>query len=362
MTNSTMDRFYTKSKRTNYWLNGGVEAYGNTVYPFGLDPIWHMVPNELTFVNSFKMKISVLLGVTQMTAGIALKWSNAIYFKDDLTFYFECIPQMLFMCCLFVYMCVLILYKWTIDWQEAFKDHAQAPSLINTMINMALTLGGRGTEAKLYSGQDSIQFILIVVALLCVPAMLIPKPLLLHRRHVASSSSSSSSSSSGYTKVQTDEPDDEDEEEKEEGDELEHTQKTHPHEETLLDLFIEQGIETIEFVLSCVSNTASYLRLWALSLAHAELAKTFWEMTMAGAINTESSMGFIFVTVGYAVFSASTFAVLLVMDPLECLLHALRLHWVEFQNKFYKADGTAFRPFCYRSILRPVVENSGGGE
>ncbi|CAM9929288.1 unnamed protein product [Hapterophycus canaliculatus] len=97
-----------------------------------------------------------------------------------------------------------------------------------------------------------------------------------------------------------------------------------------------QAIETIEFVLGMVSNTASYLRLWALSLAHTELAAVFWEKAMLATIEMGNAFA---IFLGFAVFAGVTFGVILCMDVLECFLHALRLHWVEFQNKFYKADG-----------------------
>jgi V-type H+-transporting ATPase subunit a len=34
------------------------------VYPFGVDPKWYVSVEELTFMNSLKMKVAVLLGVT----------------------------------------------------------------------------------------------------------------------------------------------------------------------------------------------------------------------------------------------------------------------------------------------------------
>lgn len=82
-------------------------------------------------------------------------------------------------------------------------------------------------------------------------------------------------------------------------------------------------IDTIEYILGTVSNTASYLRLWALSLAHAELADVFFDKTISEIIDSNNP---VLLVVGFFVFINATLGVLMCMDALECFLHALRLH------------------------------------
>jgi V-type H+-transporting ATPase subunit a len=361
--------------------------YGDTanVYPFGADPAWHIAKNELLFFNSMKMKMSIVLGIIQMTMGICLKGINALYFNSMVDFFCEFIPMILFDVGFFGYMVVLIFIKWNINWESRMQtascnydidhnpqacqlnathlecytyngdvcdkdtetvdkcpldyggtgDGCQPPNLITTLINIALQPGT--VDEPMYDNQGSIQTLLLLVAFLCVPTLLCVKPFYL--RNQANRPRSNSES----TQPLLDREESDFQAGASSGD-----SHGHGEEFDFGEVFIHQAIETIEFVLGMVSNTASYLRLWALSLAHSELATVFWSKAMLSMINTGNP---VMVYFGFAVFAAVSFAVLLCMDLLECFLHALRLHWVEFQNKFFKADGYRFQPFDFKSIL-----------
>lgn len=68
------------------------ERIPDCTYLIGMDPIWYISTNLLTYVNSFKMKLSVIIGVAQMAMGVCMKGLNSIYFKNKLDFFCEFVP------------------------------------------------------------------------------------------------------------------------------------------------------------------------------------------------------------------------------------------------------------------------------
>jgi len=259
------------------------------------------------------------------------------YFRHHVDVYFEFAPQLLFMMSLFGYMVFLIIYKWSSGPQHWIDLGSPSPPfLLNVMIQMFLSPVNLKIENKLFNGQEIVQPILLLLAVLSVPVMLLVKPLYLRSQNNAKLKRIPTSFEVEETHG--------------------HGSGHGDHEEDFdfSEVFVKQCIHTIEYVLGAISNTASYLRLWALSLAHSELSLVFWERVFIFLYSSaEDNLGLqaIFAFCGFAGWAGATFGVLLVMESLSAFLHALRLHWVEFQNKFYKGDGVQFTPFSYERLL-----------
>ncbi|XP_063680644.1 V-type proton ATPase 116 kDa subunit a 1-like isoform X2 [Bolinopsis microptera] len=309
-----------------YGLDPIGDEYNGDPYLFGIDPFWNLAENKLTFVNSYKMKLAVILGLTQMTFGLILSFFNYKFKGKTLNIYCTFLPQMIFLQCLIGYLVFMIFFKWF-----ACDATTDQPSLLICLINMFLKFAGEIDEGmQLYPMQRYIQAALVVVAVICVPWMFVAKPIIEHM----------------YPRVRQanyQQFDNEGDDEEEEGEE----------DHGMMDVMVHQGIETIEFTLGCISNTASYLRLWALSLAHAELSEVLWSMVMQAGLGMDINkyVNPILIIVTFSFWAVLTVAILIVMEGLSAFLHALRLHWVEFQNKFYEGEGHLFAPFSFERML-----------
>uniref|UniRef100_A0AAY4A5E8 V-type proton ATPase subunit a n=1 Tax=Denticeps clupeoides TaxID=299321 RepID=A0AAY4A5E8_9TELE len=286
-------------------------------YPFGIDPIWQLANNHLTFLNSYKMKMSVIIGVIHMTFGMCLSLFNYTHFGDMSSVFLVLLPEVVFMLSLFGYLVFMVLYKWIVFGPQ-HSDHA--PSILIHFIDMFLFAQNKANP-PLYSGQMIVQKVLVVLALSSVPVLLLGKPLYLYFRQ-----------RKGLRRT------------------LVSVSACVWHRFDIAEALVHQVIHTIEFCLGCISNTASYLRLWALSLAHTQLSEVLWVMMLRFSLSLEGFMGSVVIALIFSIFAMLTVSVLLIMEGLSAFLHALRLHWVEFQNKFYSGTGYQFNPFSFDSI------------
>lgn len=301
---------------------------------------------------------------------------NCIYFGKWQKLTFDVITGLLIFAGLIGYMIVLIYVKWwfAVDPYAPVNSPltpgelniSTSPSIISLIIGDIMGVIGLSTpndpDFFYFSSQQDVSNILLLITAICLPTMLCAIPCIqicCGGKHHAEADVPDN-----FTGVQAIKH------EEEKGlmgdDDLHDGQidimemlKSHSPKESgdhgVGETFIHQIIETIEFVLGCISNTASYLRLWALSLAHGQLGEVFLTLIFTQLGLDVASLSTFVAALYFFIFAfaymAAVFAVLMMMDLLEVFLHTMRLHWVEFMGKFFEGAGIPYRPFSFTEVF-----------
>jgi V-type H+-transporting ATPase subunit a len=180
------------------------------------------------------------------------------------------------------------------------------PSLLDTLIKFFMSLGQVEVPKLVYAGQSGVQTFLLVFAFLQLPVLLLGEPLWVKKQMAHQHVKEGGMVHDNYIDFHDQDPE-------------AHVKSVqlnvwgeavpyipeHPHEYS--EVVIHQIIHTIEYALGCISNTASYLRLWALSLAHQQLSEVFWDKLVVeqGLKNP----AFLFATTG--MWAGMTFGILM---------------------------------------------------
>lgn len=250
-------------------LNPSTDDVSVEIYPIGMDPVWQLAVNKIIFLNSYKMKLSIIFGVVHMIFGVCMSTINSNFFRRRINILLEFLPQIIFLVLLFAYMCFMMFFKWITFSPKSPQPHSPgcAPSVLIMFINMMLFKKSEtlpGCEEFMFPFQGTLQKTFVFIGLVCIPWMLLGKPFYIMMTKKKSNKVVGQNGDVNYGLEMTPET-------PEDAAPVAHT-GGHGHEdEPISEVFIHQAIHTIEYVLSTVSHTASYLRLWALSLAHAGL-------------------------------------------------------------------------------------------
>ncbi|KAH8370011.1 hypothetical protein KR093_001861, partial [Drosophila rubida] len=342
-------------------------VYTGHPYPVGVDPVWKISGEDaITTFNSLKMKLAIILGISQMMFGLCLAALNCVRRKSMPDLLLVVVPQFVFMTCLFCYLVFLIFFKWLNygGLKQSPYNSACAPSVLITFIDMMLMKSSEleigGCNKGMFPKERLLEYVLVLVAFGAVPILLAGKPIYLTRRQKKLKKERGERDTGDLkkkgrqtlTEMRTSPTHDGSPAEPSQKRADEPVKSSSDHDDVEFDateIWIHSGIHTIECVLGSVSHTASYLRLWALSLAHSQLADVLYEMVLNKGIKNRLP---IFIAVpmlaaAFFIWALLTVAILVMMEGLSAFLHTLRLHWVEFQSKFFSGSGDIFRPFYF---------------
>lgn len=121
-----------------------------------------------------------------MMFGVIMSLRNYRFFNDRISVITQFVPQMIFLIFLFFYLTLLMFIKWVTYSAQNERPWTIdcAPSILITFINMVLFKSvdwdrddPKACSPFMFSGQAALQKLLVLCAVICIPWMLLAKPI-----------------------------------------------------------------------------------------------------------------------------------------------------------------------------------------